>query len=97
MTSKDRATKDALAWSTRVDMPAYIYKTKRGWKWAADRIIANMASAMVETVDGNALRNHLRKAGSVKTDRKAKASRENGARPVKTGSKPRGRPRKKED
>jgi len=83
--SKDRAAGAALAWSKRVDLPAYVYKTARGWKWAADRTIAHMASATVETIDANALRNHLRRAGSVKTERKARASAENG----KKGGRPR--------
>jgi hypothetical protein len=84
-TSKDRAASAALAWSTRVDMPAYIYKTARGWRWAVDRTIACMASAMVEVVDGNTLRSHLRKAGSVRTERKSRSSAENG----KKGGRPR--------
>jgi len=79
-TSRDRAASAALAWSTRVDMPAYIYKTAHGWKWAADKTIASMASATVEVVDGNALRAHLRKAGSAKSAAKAASSRQNGKR-----------------
>ena len=84
-TSKERMYAAALAYSRRLDLPAYIYKMARGWKFAADRTIAHMASATVETVDINALRNHLRKAGSVRTERKARASRENG----KKGGRPR--------
>jgi hypothetical protein len=86
--SKDRATAAALTWSRRVDMPAYVYQTARGWKWAADKIIANTASATVETVDTNTLRAHLRRAGSARTDRKITAARENGrkgGRPRKQG------------
>jgi hypothetical protein len=85
--SKDKAIAAATAWSSRVDLPAYVYKTERGWKWAADRIIANMASALVETIDTNALRAHLRKAGSAKTAAKASASAENG----KKGGRPKGK------
>lgn len=85
-TSKDKATAAALEWSRRVDLPAYVYKMERGWKWVADRIIASMASATVEIVDANALRVHLRKAGSIKTQRKARSSARNGKRG--------GRPRK---
>jgi|GEM_PF-5168327 len=92
--SYERIKTAALAWSRRLDLPCWIYKTARGWKFAADRTIAHMASATVETIDANALRVHLRKAGSVKTDRKARASAENGKRPPNPGSKPRGRPKK---
>lgn len=84
--SKDKATAIALGWSQRVDLPAYVYKTARGWRWAADRIIANSASAVVETVDANTLRAHLRRAGSKSTDAKSAASRANGRKG--------GRPRK---
>jgi len=79
-TSKERMYAAALAYSRRLDLPAYIYKMARGWKFAADRIIASMASATVETVDANTLRDHLRKAGSARSERKSAASRENGKR-----------------
>lgn len=84
-TNYERVKTAALAWSRRLDLPCWIYQTARGWKFAADRTIACMASAIVETVDTNALRNHLRKAGSIKTGRKARSSAENG----KKGGRPR--------
>jgi len=49
--TKHKMIADAVAWSARVNMPAYIYKTARGWKWTVDRRIAHMESATVETVD----------------------------------------------
>ena len=88
-TSKEKAIGVAMGWSRRVDLPAYIYETEKGWKWAADKIIAHSRSANVETVDANALRNHLRKAGSAKSKRKARTSAENG----KKGGRPRKSPR----
>ena len=84
-TSYDRIKTNALAYSKRLDLPCWIYETARGWKFAADRIIAHMASANVETIDANALRSHLRNAGSVKSKGKAASSRENG----KLGGRPR--------
>jgi len=49
--SKDRAVAAALLWSKHMDMPAYIYLTAQGWKWAASHTITHTASAVVETVD----------------------------------------------
>jgi len=40
------------------------------------------------------LEEHLARIRAIKTEKRAQAARENGKRPVKPGSRPRGRPRK---
>lgn len=76
--TKDKALSAALTWSRRVDLPAYLYATPRGWAWSADRTIAHMASATVEIVDTNIPRSAGRALGSIRSERKAAASRANG-------------------
>lgn len=47
---KETVFREAQKWADRTGLNAWVYKTPRGWKWAADFTIARMASATIEKI-----------------------------------------------